>query len=322
MKTTSGLILVVLLTVSGTTLVANTFTTNNPSGTAPISFAIDVVAVGDAGNAGTAGWYNTTETFGAVNYNYYIGKTEITVGQFNAMEYAITGNAAGLGSTLAAGNAPTLKALMYANWLNAGCPTGGNGLLEGGTYDMTSWTTIAPWAEADQWDNGDGTKNIWRNKNAKYFLPTESELIKAAFYKGGSTNAGYWQYQTGSDTAPTAALASTGTNSANYNGVVGSALNVGSYPSTMSPYGALDMAGNLWEMAEVRYSTSPNQYTPAWMDGYIHGDTWLRGMIDYETKATTSAADLGFRIASVIPEPATLSLLGLAASLALLRRKQ
>jgi formylglycine-generating enzyme len=317
MKTTSSLIMVVLLTLSGTAVLANTFTTNNPSGTAPISFAIDVVAVGDAGNAGTAGWYNTAETFGAVNYNYYIGKTEVTVGQFNAMEYAITGNDAGLGSTMAAGSFNPIRAFYYANWLNAGCPTGGAGVIDGGVYNMT-WTTISPWAEADQWDNGDGTKNIWRNKNAKYFLPTEDEMVKAAFYKGGSTNAGYWAYQTSSDAIPTAEGASAGTNSANYANAVGATLNVGSYPNTMSPYGALDMAGNQWEMTEVR-----DPYViPGWMDGYVHGSTWLRGTLDFPVFSGAGYSDLGFRMASVIPEPATLSLLGLMASFALLRRKQ
>jgi hypothetical protein len=299
---------------------ADSFSTNNPSGTAAHNFSIDFVTVGDAGNAGTTGFTNTSETFGGVAYNYRIGKTEISVGQFNAMEYSITGNATGLSSTLAAGSVNTVKALMYANWLNADCPTGGNGLLDGGVYNFTSWTTIAPWAEELQWDNGDGTKNIWRHKDAKYFLATEDELVKAAFYKGGSTDAGYWYYPTSSDTAPTAESASSGTNSANYANAVGSAVDVGSYPDTQSPYGALDMAGNLWEMAEVRYDSGNNQYIPGWMDGYIHGDTWLRGTIGFGVN--TAASDLGFRIAAVVPEPISLGMLGFGVATILIRRRK
>ena len=41
---------------------------------------------------------------------------------------------------------------------------------------------------------------------ALFFLPSEDEWYKAAYYKGGGTNAGYWDYPTQSDTAPTAEL--------------------------------------------------------------------------------------------------------------------
>jgi len=324
MKTTSGLAMAVLLAFYGTTVRASTFTTNNPSGIAPISFSIDFVTVGDAGNTGTNGWNYTSETHGGVNYNYRIGKTEISVGQYNALTYAVSGSTTGLGSAMAAGGVSTMKALMYANWLNAGCLSGGpvESQINGGVYNFTSWATIAPWAEADQWDNGDGTKNIWRNKNAKYFLPGEDELVKAAFYKGGSTTAGYWRYPTSSNTAPTAEGASTGTNSANYDNVIGAALPVGSHPNTVSPYGALDMAGNLFEMAELRYSTGENKYTPVWMGNYVYGAGFLYGTTGYGVGTDATPADVGFRIATVIPEPTTLSLLGLVASLALIRRKK
>ncbi len=297
---------------------ADTFTTNNPSGTGAYNFNIDFVTVGDAGNAGTTGWQNTSESLGAVAYDYKIGVTEISVGQIWAMEYSITGDSSNLSSNMAAGGQNTMRMLWYANWLNSGCKTGGEGLnAEGGVYN-TTWTGIQPWAEELQWDNGDGTKNIWRHKDAKYFLPTEDELVKAAFYKGGSTDAGYWYYPTSSDTAPTASGASTGTNSANFAGAVGGALAVGSYPNTQSPYGALDMAGNLWEACEVRYSSGTNQYIPGWNDGYIHGDVWLRGTIGFGVG--TSASDLGFRIASV-PEPATMLLLSIGSMLAIRRKR-
>jgi hypothetical protein len=312
-----GMVIVLSVFVLGVR--ADTFTTNNPSGTGAFNFNIDFVTVGDAGNAGTGGWQNTPESLGAVAYNYKIGKTEISVAQIWAMEYSITGDASNLYSNMAAGGQKGLKMMQYVNWLNSGCKTGGVGLLDGGVYNMTSWTTIEPWAEALQWDNGDGTKNIWRNKNATYFLPTENELVKAAFYKGGSTNAGYWYYPTSSDTAPAAEGVSAGTNSANYNGAVGAALAVGSYPNTQSPYGALDMAGNLWEACEVRYSSGTNQYIPGWNDGYIHGAAWLRGTIGFEV-LQGDVSDLGFRIASV-PEPATLAILTMG-SLVVIRRKR
>ena len=57
---------------------------------------------------------------------------------------------------------------------------------------------------------------ITRNAGATYFIPSENEWYKAAYYKGGGTNAGYWTYPTQSNTAPSNVLSPTGTNNANY----------------------------------------------------------------------------------------------------------
>ena len=305
-----GMMVVVALLAVG--VHADTFTTNNPTGTGEHSFSIDFVTVGDAGNPGTSVYY-ASGTYGAVAYDYRIAKTEMTVGQHWAMEYAVTGNpGAGYGTSdsTVGGAISSLRAMMYVNWLNAGCPTGGAGMIDGGVYNFTSWSTIAPWPVDQQWDNGDGTKNIWRNKDAQYFVATSDEIIKAALYKGGSTDAGYWTYPTCSDTPPTAEGPSSGTNSANYNGAVGAAIEVGSYPNSQSAYGALDMGGNLWEISEVDGDGSSSPYsTLAWCDGFIHGSDWLHGGLGFVVN--NYYADGGLRIASVVPEPATMSLLGL-----------
>ena len=53
------------------------------------------------------------------------------------------------------------------------------------------------------------------NNGATFYVPLEDQWYKAAYYKGGTTNAGYWDYATQSDTAPTAVTAdSTGNGSA------------------------------------------------------------------------------------------------------------
>ena len=57
---------------------------------------------------------------------------------------------------------------------------------------------------------------ITRNAGATYFIPSENEWYKAAYYKGGSTNAGYWTYTTKSNRVPTNILNPMGTNNANY----------------------------------------------------------------------------------------------------------
>ncbi len=49
----------------------------------------------------------------------------------------------------------------------------------------------------------------------------------------------------------------------NYNQNIGDTTAVGSYPSGASPYGALDMAGNVWEWVNDWYSNSYYQNSPA-----------------------------------------------------------
>lgn len=77
------------------------------------------------------------------------------------------------------------SAARYCNWLHNGK---GNGSTETGAYTL----------------NGTTTGNaIGKNINALYSIPTENEWYKAAYYKGGGTNAGYWKYATQSDVDPT-----------------------------------------------------------------------------------------------------------------------
>jgi formylglycine-generating enzyme len=175
--------------------------------------SLQVVTVGDAGNPADSTGY------GSVGYVYQMGKYDVTNAQYaeflNAK--ATSGDPYGLWhSNMSSdanggirrsgtgtytytvkpgqGNQPVanitwLNAIRFVNWLNNG--QGISASTEVGSYTLLGGTpTPSNWA------------TITRNPEAQWVLPTENEWYKAAYYKGG-TNAGYWDYPTQSDTAPT-----------------------------------------------------------------------------------------------------------------------
>lgn len=80
------------------------------------------------------------------------------------------------------------NAVRYCNWLSNNKPSGGqnNNTTENGSYQLTG-----------------NVGSPSRLNGAAYFIPSADEWQKAAFYKGGSTNAGYWNYATQSNILPT-----------------------------------------------------------------------------------------------------------------------
>ena len=70
-----------------------------------------------------------------------------------------------------------------ANWLHNGK---GSGDTETGAYTLTNANDLT----------------MVKNSGAKYWIPSEDEWYKAAYYKRGGTNAGYWMYPTQSDSLP------------------------------------------------------------------------------------------------------------------------
>ena len=154
---------------------------------------------------------------------------------------------------------------------------------------------------------------INRNANATYAIPTENEWYKAAYYKGGSANAGYWLYPTKSNTGPNNVLSATGTNNANfwydsYTDPTNELTPVGAFSKSPGAYGTYDQGGDVEQWTEAKVSSGSRI---SW------GGSWAALYPDSLASSTGGHVigpegygynPVGFRVAST-PEPGSISLL-------------
>ena len=186
--------------------------------------------------------------------------------------------------------------LRFVNWLANGQISGSQDstTTEDGTYTFTGAMSVSG-----------------RKPGADMFLTTEDEWQKAAFYKGGSTNAGYWTYATQSNTLPNnnPPNADTGNSANYYNGgwAVGSPYyltDTGAYTLSDSAYGTFDQNGNMWEWNEAVSGQSPAHRGGSWVS---QSGRLPRGYYS-QSDPSSEVYSNGIRIAS-IPEPASAGLL-------------
>ena len=184
------------------------------------------------------------------------------------------------------------------NWLDNGQPTAaeGNGTTETGAYTLSGDTT--------------NLMTETRNAGTKYFIPSENEWYKAAYYD--PSNGSYWTYPTQSNTAPSNSLtlAATSNNDANYYGnwytdPTNYLTPVGEFEDSPSPFGVYDMGGDVWQWNEANISGSFRG---------LRGGSWgvisdiLASSTRYGLSPTDEVSTVGFRVASV-PEPGSIALL-------------
>ena len=310
----------------------------------------ELVPVGDPGNAAD------TTGYGAVPYEYQIGKYEVTIGQYAAFlnavaqtdpyslwggnmqnnpqvagiarsgssgsySYVVIGPAgiAPVGAS-SPGNRPIthvtwFAAARFANWLHNGQPSGSQapGTTETGAYTLGGTGTV-------------GSISPPRNVDARFWIPTENEWYKAAYFSPllTSESGGYLQYATQSDTPP-GNLIGSGSNLANYKAgdlfAVTQVSNtesdqnyttdVGAFLNSNSYFGTYDQTGNVTEWNDL--------------DG---GSSTVRGVRGGSFASNAGAASSGsraeltvgpfeargFRLAAPVPEPSTcaMALAGLA----------
>ena len=234
-----------------------------------------VVTIGDPGNA------NDITGFGQVDYLYKIGIYQVTIAQYTEFLNAVAAtddndlynscmtnvkNIAGVArdgsegnytySAIGSANRPIacvswFSAARFANWMSNGQPQGAQNstTTENGAYNLQGITNYAV------------RKNLINPNTGlapTFFIPTENEWYKAAYYNG---SGGYYLYATQSNNMPGNSIGSS-LNQANYfSNSTGFSItqtttfdpnqnylvDVGSYIASNSYYGTFDQTGNLWE---------------------------------------------------------------------------
>jgi hypothetical protein len=286
--------------------------------------------VGDPGNADYT--YEVlpggpTRSIGGVDYRYRIAITEVTNAQWAEFANAISPHLDSIGGW-GSDFAPTLSydgfnpqgdpvfgvvagaennparmgwrwAARYTNWLHNDKALTVEA-FQTGAYDTSRFA------------EGGGTSV--RLDGARFWIPSEDEWVKAAYYdpnRFGEGQGGYWQFPGMSDdpliTAPPDEGGESNVGGFWYGGE-GSGLvpfDVGSYPNAASSYGVLDASGGESEWTDTIAFSQLNMrlalggdYT---LDAKFHAQVEVIGA--YATTIFNGAPWHGFRIAASVPSP-------------------
>ena len=271
------------------------------------SFEISFVQISQTNNVADPASGNR---YGAVPYEYRAGIYEITESMITkATASGLVGVTAGAwtNQNQPAGNLNWFEAAAFVNFLNT---NSGKTAAYNLSWSGTAWSMTLQ-SSSNAWTAG-GT-NLYRNKNAYYFLPSENEWYKAAYYN--RTN--YFLYPTASSSVPTAVTNGTSAGTAVFagNGVSPAQPAVVTNSGGLSTYGTMGQGGNLREWTE---SATDGLYNNANAIRAMRGGYYpaLAGTLASTNRDTFDPflvnVSFGFRVASV-PEPSTYALLLLGA---------
>lgn len=293
-----------------------------PSLKAEQLLTIETVFVGNAGNESAnetnASSWGAGYGYGGVDYDYRIGMYEVTIAQYTIFLNAVAAsdpynlwnsnmqtnlNVAGIArlgvsgsysySVIGSGDRPItyvswFDAARFTNWLHNGASS--NADTEFGAYTL----------------NGINTGIIIKNNGALWWIPSENEWVKSAYYD--SATGIYSNYSTQSNTMTLNTIGSEGganffdgdyatTQLGTYSTSQNYLTDAGSYP-TSSFYGTYDQSGNVWEWNDAVVFSSRG----------IRGGSWGIPAFGASTRTNypfgIELRDVGFRVASV-PETST-----------------
>jgi formylglycine-generating enzyme required for sulfatase activity len=278
------------------------------------SFNMEFVRIGNAGNvADTTG---TPNPAGKVNYEYNIGKFEVSRADVNAYNANPGVVAITTDTILFPGvNKPATgitwnEAARFVNWLNTS--TGSAAAYNFVNNNVT--TNITPWTPADTADYD--PSNPYRSRRTRFALPSFNEFYKAAFYDPSkSGGAGYWNYATRSDSAPTSTTGGTTAGTA----VFGLSNVQGPADVTqaggLSAYGVMGLGGNAREWEESSFDLTNSS-------GSANRGVRFGNWNDTASFLSSSAREFagpnfttngyGFRVVE-LPEPTSMAIFGLGA---------
>ncbi len=290
-------------------------------GTGANQFEIDFVTI--------SGATNPTSGYGIVDGDYRMGTFEITNDQWTKFQaelcVPVTGDPSSAydaspywtGTNVPSNNVSWYEAAQFVNWLNTS--TGHQAAYKFTGTQGTSDYALATWSTAE----ADGT-NLYRHRDAFYFLPTEDEWVKAAYWNGTSLQT--YATQPGETLHQGDGTTGTGWNYWDevYATTPSGLWDVGSGSEELN--GTYDMMGNVWEWMENSYYA--NNYGTD-IGRALRGGSYFNGP-DVPAQFWRGGGGpleevhvYGFRVASdtPVPEPATMSLLTLG-GVALLRRRK
>jgi hypothetical protein len=284
---------------------------------------------------------------GRVDHEYRISRLELTTSQYlEFVNAAAAHNSLDLGWALWWGaeidpTAPTIRyrlintpdagqrqvtnitwreAAMYCNWLHNHKSADHDAILNGAYDTSTFGQGPDGWSFTDQ---------LTHHPDARFWIPTYDEWMKAAYYdpnRNGPGQGGWWLYGNASDTPLVPGLPGAGTTNAGL--ILQDAqqrdMIVGAYQTVQSPWGLLDVSGGASEWTETPYYVENQSLRSRVMMGSHAGDlsyfstdqAW-----SFSTSEPYFAIRSGLRIASIVPNPSCLGVC-LCMTIALTKKRQ